>query len=311
MLVPAEAPPVPERLGDRALALGRGEHDLEPADHERRAGLDGERLALLRGERPLVDSSVVGAVVGHVARGRLGGEPLTDVALHRAGVGRQGRRVSGSEVGQAAVEAEPVADDDERGAERGAEVADGTAHEVAEHLLVDGLLLRHGELLRLGPPGGGLATEDCVAGVAATLHRRCNRVARCRRHAGAPSESEEQSHGRGHPPRGRVAGRAGRRRHRSGTAAPGRRPVRRHVRASADRRPRILPQGAVGRGGLDHAGHRQHHPLGADGLGGGAVRRGAGRGRPHDGGDGAGPDRTGDAAGDADDRLHRRPGAAR
>ena len=32
VLVPAEAPPVPERLGDRGLALGRGEHDLEPAD---------------------------------------------------------------------------------------------------------------------------------------------------------------------------------------------------------------------------------------------------------------------------------------
>ena len=116
----------------------------------------------------------------------------------------------------------------------------------------------------LGPPGGGRSFEDSLAGVAATLRRRCNRVARCRRQAGAPSETRSRVMDVDIPRVAGsldelVAGATDRELLRPADARSGA-----IVRAAADRRPRVLPQGAVGRGGLDHAGHRQHHPLGAD-----------------------------------------------
>jgi len=134
VLVPADARARPEGLGDCGLVPRRAGHELEGAGQEGRAVLDREGHGLLRGQAV----APAGRVVLDVAAGRVGGEPLAHVALRGVRalgeVGGRGRAA----IGQRLVEPEPVADDDHRGAEHRAEVADGAMDEVHEPVVVDG-----------------------------------------------------------------------------------------------------------------------------------------------------------------------------
>ena len=92
--------------------------------------------------------------VGDVAAGGLGVEPLADVALVRAGALSQLARGQRARAGQRLVEAEPVADHDQRRVQRRAELAHGLEHELLDLRLVDRLHVSHllGDGVRARPP---------------------------------------------------------------------------------------------------------------------------------------------------------------
>jgi hypothetical protein len=134
VLAPAEARAGHERLGDVLARVGGAERELEAARHEGRAGGVREHQGLLGRHRVAVG----GGVVVDPAAGGLGAEPLADVALGGAGARgelRRGQRAAGGEL---AIEAEAIADDDQRGVDRGTELDDGLAEKRVQALLVDG-----------------------------------------------------------------------------------------------------------------------------------------------------------------------------
>jgi hypothetical protein len=115
------------------LARVRGaERDLEGAADEGGAARVGEHQRLLRRHAVAV---AVGVVGDPAARG-LGPEPLAYVALR--GTGSRGELGGGVRPagGELAVEAETVADDDQRGVDGRAELDDGLAEQRVEALLV-------------------------------------------------------------------------------------------------------------------------------------------------------------------------------
>ena len=133
VLVPAEAGTGLERVRDVVARVGGAERELEGAADEGRAGGVGEHERLLGRHRV----ALVAGVVVDPAAGGLGREPLAHVALAGAGaLGEAGRgqRPAGGELAE---EAEAVADGDERGVDRGAELDDGLAEEGVEALLVE------------------------------------------------------------------------------------------------------------------------------------------------------------------------------
>ena len=88
--------------------------------------------------------AVLAAVVGHEAAGGLSVEPLAHVALVRVGARRELAGGDGLGVGHRAVQAELVADGDERGVERGADLGGDLTGECLDPTLVECL---HGVLL--------------------------------------------------------------------------------------------------------------------------------------------------------------------
>ena len=131
LLVPPEALPGPEPLGDPRLGAQRPERQHERAGQVERPVRVGERERLLLGER---ERPGRGVVLGPAAR-RLLGEPLGDVADVGAGAGGEGRRV-GRALGEGPVEPEAVPDDDAAGRHGRAEVADRPSHELHQLVLV-------------------------------------------------------------------------------------------------------------------------------------------------------------------------------
>ena len=123
VLVPADAGPAAERLGDLRLVAHGGRHQLEGAGEERRAVLVGERDRVLGGQR------VAAVLVGHVAAGGLRAQPLAHVALAGAGALRELARRERACSRHRLVEPEPVADHDERRVQRRPELADRLVHE--------------------------------------------------------------------------------------------------------------------------------------------------------------------------------------
>ena len=100
--------------------------DLKCAWQIARAAFIGERERLLRRQ----GESFRRRIVGHVAARSLRAEPFADVALGGAGARGEfgGRERPGS--GHRFVQAQPLADDDERGVHRRTHVPDGFAEEV-------------------------------------------------------------------------------------------------------------------------------------------------------------------------------------
>ena len=148
VVVPAEPAAAAGGLDD-AVGVGDGaERDLEEPRQERRAGLVGQRHGVLGGQRV----APRGRVVVDELTGGLGVEPLPGV--RRTGAGVLGELLGGErpELGHRAVVAELVAEDDERGVQRRADLVDGAEDEGHESVLVDrcGGLAGHG----LFPPGG-------------------------------------------------------------------------------------------------------------------------------------------------------------
>jgi hypothetical protein len=113
----------------------RAQRELEGAGHEGRAVGLGEGHGLLGRELVAVGLGVV----HDVAAGRLGVEPLAHVALGGVGTGGELGRRRRPGLGQRAVQAELVADDDQRGVHGRAELGDGLAEQRVEALLVNGL----------------------------------------------------------------------------------------------------------------------------------------------------------------------------
>ena len=133
VLAPAEAGAGDEGLGDVLAGIRGSERELEAARHEGGAAGVGEHQRLLDRHRV----AVAGGVVVDPAAGGLGAEPFADVALRGAGALGElggGQRAAGGEL---AIEAEAVADHDQRGVDRGAELDDGLAEKRVQALLVD------------------------------------------------------------------------------------------------------------------------------------------------------------------------------
>ena len=120
VLVPAEAGAGAERLLDRGVSALSAPSASSNAPG-RKTGPSGSVSA--KACSGVIEYDAVRGVVLHVAAGGLAAQPLVDVALVGAGRGRRarGRRRAG---GEAAVEAEPLAEEDVAGGDGGAEVAD-------------------------------------------------------------------------------------------------------------------------------------------------------------------------------------------
>jgi hypothetical protein len=141
--VPADPGAGAEGLGDARLALEAGQGELERAGQVHRAGRVGQREGLLLGEA----EAPAGRVVGHIAGGGLGGQPLADVPLGGAGpLGQLGRA---ERPGPGPVQAEAVAEHDHAGLHGRPQVLRELAQEVVELALVDG---QDGLLARQGGP---------------------------------------------------------------------------------------------------------------------------------------------------------------
>ena len=125
MRAPGEPGAGAEPFGDRVGGVDGADGDLESADHAGRAGLVGQGHGVLVGER---EQTVT--VIGHVAAGGLGAQPLPDVALRRARARRQVGGREGPGPGHGPVEAELVADHHHGPAENGADVADRPVDEL-------------------------------------------------------------------------------------------------------------------------------------------------------------------------------------
>ena len=133
VLVPADAAAFAEALGDPLPAVDGGDRAL---DHPRQV----DRPAVVREHERVLDRQRVPVrvrLVGHVAAGRLGVEPLAHVALAGVGARRQLGGADGLGVRHGLVEAEPVADRHERRVERRADLAGHLVHERLEPCFVD------------------------------------------------------------------------------------------------------------------------------------------------------------------------------
>ncbi len=128
VLVPAKALARAEALGYLRLVLDGGRHQLKGARDERGAVFVGQGHRLL-GWQP---EGPRGRVVLDVAAGRLLAQPLADVAL--VTVGALGQLLGGDRlaVGHRLVQAELVADQNQRRGDRRAQVAHELTHELFE-----------------------------------------------------------------------------------------------------------------------------------------------------------------------------------
>jgi hypothetical protein len=142
LLVPADPGAGAEGLGDARLALEAGQGELERAGQVHRDGRVGEGEGLLLGEA----EASAGRVVGHVAGGGLGGQPLANVPLGP---------------GHGPVQAEAVAEHDHAGLHGRPQVLHELAHEGVALVLVDG---QHGLLTRQGAPLPPREAIVCAAG---------------------------------------------------------------------------------------------------------------------------------------------------
>ena len=133
VLVPAETVAAAEAVGHVVLRVDHRARGLEHAALVHRAGLVGQHGGVLDRQR-------VGArlgVVVDVAAGRLGREPLADVALVRPGALGQLGRAHRLAVGHRGVQAEPRADHGQRHVHGGADLVDDAIDERFDAGLVD------------------------------------------------------------------------------------------------------------------------------------------------------------------------------
>ena len=143
VLVPAESGSGAEPLFDRRHVAQHTKGELHAAGDEGWPILDGKRERLFRCHRV----QLFGRVVVDIPASRLVGQPGPHVCRRCPGaVGQFLGRHRGA-VRHRAVQAEPVADDDERGTDSGAKVTDRAADELLENGLVRrGLVLGSGHL---------------------------------------------------------------------------------------------------------------------------------------------------------------------
>jgi hypothetical protein len=135
--VPAIAGATLECALDLGRRFQRGQRQLEGAANEGWARLVSQCQSLLGRQGVAVGARVV----LQVAASRLGVQPFADVALCGAGAVSQLGRAGRARPRQAAIEAEPVADDDQAGVDGGAELAHHLPDECHQLVLVDRLSL--------------------------------------------------------------------------------------------------------------------------------------------------------------------------
>src|SRR5579884_2433496 len=133
MLVPAEALTGLEPFGQLLFRARGSQRHLERARHE--AGTcfvrHGESLLIRKVELG------IGCVVSHIAPGCLGAEPFANVAFRGAGaLGKLGRGLPAAG-GKRFVESEFVADANQRGVKRRAEIYEGFAQKFMQFVLID------------------------------------------------------------------------------------------------------------------------------------------------------------------------------
>ena len=133
VVVPADTGAGPDHVGDARRVVQRPECDLEQARQVGGAGVVGQGHRLLRGQ---LVASGVGVVVDEVA-GRLGVEPLADVALGAIGACGQLGGGGGAGTGQRPVETELVAHHHQGGVQGGADLVDGPEDELHDLVVVD------------------------------------------------------------------------------------------------------------------------------------------------------------------------------
>ena len=131
--MPAHAGAGPERVGDLRLGPQRAQREQERARQVQRPVRVGQRERLLLGQR----EPPGGGIAADVPARRLPAQPLRDVPRVGSGPPRQLLR-GGRPLGQAAVQAQAVPDDDVPGRDGGAQVADEPAEQLAELVLIDG-----------------------------------------------------------------------------------------------------------------------------------------------------------------------------
>jgi hypothetical protein len=144
LLVPADPGATAERLGDARLGLEAGQGELERPGQVGQAGRVGQGEGLLLGQA----EPPAGRIVGQVAGGGLGGQPLGHVPLGGAGPLGQLGRAQRPGAGHGPVQAEAVAEHDHAGLHGRPHILDELTDEGVELVLVDG----HDRLLSLGGP---------------------------------------------------------------------------------------------------------------------------------------------------------------
>ncbi len=122
----------------------RSEGDLEEAGQVGRAGLVGQGHRLLGRQ----NVATAAGVVFEVAAGRLGVEPLSNVALGTAAAGGHLSRRQRSGAGQGSVQAELVAHDHQSRVQGGTNLIDGSEHEAHQLVHVDIGTGGHDSILR-------------------------------------------------------------------------------------------------------------------------------------------------------------------
>ena len=133
VLVPAHAGAGPERVGDLRLGPQRAQREQERTRQVQRSVRVGQRERLLLGQR----EPPGGGIAADVPARRLPAQPFRDVPRVGSGPPRQLLR-GGRPLGQAAVQAQAVPDDDVPGRDGGAQVADEPAEQLAQLVLIDG-----------------------------------------------------------------------------------------------------------------------------------------------------------------------------
>jgi hypothetical protein len=161
--VPADPGAGAEGLGDARLGLEAGQGELERPGQVGQAGRVGQGEGLLLGQA----EAPAGRVVGQVAGGGLGGQPLGQVPLGRAGPLGQLGRAQRPGAGHGPVQAEAVAEHDHAGLHGRPQVLHELAQEGVELVLVDGHAASSSSREARPPPG-----EAMVGQGRPTPHRR-------------------------------------------------------------------------------------------------------------------------------------------
>ena len=195
VLVPGDAVAGAHRLRDERRVDDRAERELEEAGEERGAVRVGEHGGLLGREAV----AAAAGVVRQVAARRLRVQPLAHVRLGRARARRQLGGDQRPRCGQRPVEPEPVADHDQSGVQRRADLVDRREHELLQLLRVErGLCDRCHRCLLSGSSESGFdggpetalphRAEIPISRWPPTyLRARVAILAACRRSWGAPS----------------------------------------------------------------------------------------------------------------------------
>ena len=133
VVAPQQPAPLLESSEDAGHRVSHRLDDEEAPAHVGRAPLIGEGQGLLGGQGI---SPALGVVLA-VAAGRLVEQPLANVALLGVGLPGQLGGGHGSGAGHRLIEPEPLADVDEIGGERRAEVAHDLAQELVQLVFID------------------------------------------------------------------------------------------------------------------------------------------------------------------------------